>query len=333
MKRGLNILICTLIFTFVGQDLAAQFYRNQGYWKKYRSQVFVGGGASNFLGELGGRDQEGSDFIWDLETRVFKPAITLGYRYFIKKNIALRAQFSYAVVAGDDALTKERFRSNRNLHFRSNIFEAAIIAEYVFYEVRPGHRYSLEGVKGMKPRAGQIYCFAGIGAFRFNPQAKVDESWYDLRPLGTEGQNLSQGAEEYSRTSIAIPLGLGYRWRFLSNQHLFLGVEIGHRITFSDYIDDVSTEYISQNALQTQVGLSAEENSLAAYFADPSLGYFIGDDGNQTPLNSTSTGEQRGDPTDNDSYLFAQVTLGYTLNKQPYRRVYKKSKRGKRIVF
>jgi hypothetical protein len=332
MKRGLNLIILCLVFSFIGQEIAAQYYRNQGYWKKDRTSLIGGIGAANFLGELGGRDQVGSDFIWDLETKVFKPALTIGLRYNTSRNTALRAQLSYAVLAGDDALTSEKFRSNRNLHFRSALFELSVIGEYVFYTMRPGHRYNLAGVRGMKPKAANIYAFLGVAGIRFNPQAKLGETWYDLQPLGTEGQNLEGEGNGYSRFSVSVPLGVGYRWR-VANDDMMLGVEIGHRITFTDYIDDVSTVYYDQEELSNQPDLSPEDNLFAAYFADPSLGYYIDENGEQAPLNSTATGAQRGDDTDNDAFLFIQATVQYKLGKKQYKRRRFTTKKGKRIVF
>lgn len=332
MKRGLNIVVLLILFSFLGGELSAQYYRNQGYWKKYRSQLSIGFGASNFLGELGGRDEIGSDFIWDLETKEFKPAFSLGYRYHLSANAAIKSEFSYAILGGDDALTKEPFRFNRNLHFRSRLFEFNTVFEYILVDVRPGHRYDLEGVKGQRPRASSFFIFAGLGGMKFNPQAKAGDSWYDLKPLGTEGQNFRDGPDPYSLYGLVIPMGIGYRYR-PSNEHYFIGITIGHRMTFTDYMDDVSTVYYDNEAIGNQIGLSTQDNLLAQYFSDPSLGYYIDEGGNEIELNSTGTGYQRGDETDNDAYLFAQVTFSYAFHKQPYKRVYKKAKRGKRIVF
>lgn len=330
-RRVLGVLI-VLISLLTAGDIMGQYFKNQGYWRKYRWQLTAGLGASNFLGELGGRDQIGTDFIWDLDTQVFKPAFSLGARYITSRRTAVRMSLSYATVSGDDALTTEKFRSNRNLNFRSRIYEAAGIFEFMFYEVRPGHRYNLAGVKGKKPKAANFYVFAGLGVTRFNPQGKVDDQWYDLQPLGTEGQNFNDGPEPYSLWTLVIPMGLGYRWLLVS-PNVQLGLEIGHRMTFTDYMDDASTVYYDNASLGNQPDLSAQDNLLASYFGDPSLGYFIDDEGNQVPLNSTPTRAQRGDATDNDAYLFVQATLSYRLTQTPYRRRKAPKKRGKRIVF
>ena len=326
IQRSILILIVLLVW----QESEAQFYKNQGYWRKNRTQLIGGLGASNFLGELGGRNQIGSDFIWDLEMKQFKPALTIGIKYAVTNKVAIRGQLSYAMLAGDDALTAEMFRSNRNINFRSHAWELAGVCEVIMHQVRPGHKYNLTGVKGTKPRAANIYAFAGIGLLKFNPQGYQDGNWYNLKPLGTEGQNLG-GAESYSLYTIVIPMGLGCRWQ-LKSQNVMVGFEIGHRLTFSDYIDDVSTVYYDNAKLADQPGFTTEENLLAAYFADPSLGYYV-EDGNTFPLNSTGTGTQRGDSEDNDAYLFAQVTMSYKLGKSVYRKKSSAKRKGRKVVF
>ncbi|NNK81278.1 MAG: hypothetical protein HKO93_07255 [Flavobacteriales bacterium] len=332
MDRRLNIISISLVLLMIGGTLKSQYYRNQAYWKKDRISLFAGVGASNFLGELGGRDQIGSDFIWDLDTQAFKPALTVGVKYVTGRNSSIRAQFSYAVIAGDDALTSETFRFNRNLHFRSNVLEFSVIGEYVLYSIRPTARYNLTGTRGIGPKSSNIYGFLGIGGMTFNPQGKVGDDWYDLRPFGTEGQNIEEGLEPYSLFTMVVPLGIGFRKKmFLPD--LMVGIEIGHRITFTDYIDDVSTEYYDQEALLTQPDLTVSEGLLAAYFADPSLGYLIDDSGQQVPLNNTFPGAQRGDPEDNDAYLFVQATLQYKIAKRRYKKQRFNTKKGKRIVF
>jgi hypothetical protein len=314
--------------------MAAQYYRNQGYWRKSRLQFALGVGTSNFLGELGGRDRVGSDFIWDLETKQFKPAFSVGMRYFIKPKLALRFQGSYAVLSGDDALTEERFRSNRNLHFKSPLYEVSLILEANIHTVRPGHRYNLSGVRGKKPRAANIYAFAGIGGIHFNPKGLYinggQEVWEPLRPLGTEGQNvdLNDDNEPYSQYSIVIPMGIGYRTKMKGP--MMLGIEIGHRMTFTDYIDDVSTSYYGT---RQQLNNDPNVSPLAAYFSDPSLQYYIDESGETVPEIISYEGEQRGDETDNDAFLFAQLTMSYKFSSKPYRKRRPSKKKGRRVVF
>lgn len=283
-------------------------------------------GAANFLGELGGRDQIGSDFIWDLELSKTRPSLMVNYRYQLGKRFFARAQFSFAYIAGNDALTNEPFRRNRNISFRSPIFELAGMIEFMALDLRSKSRYQLAS-KSNALEGLHINALFGIGITRFNPQGNFDGIWYDLRPLRTEGQGLEGGPEPYSLFTAVIPMG--FRIGYEINKSWTVGLEIIHRITFTDYMDDVSGVYYDNDIIRQNLG------DVAAHFADPSLGLYIDADGNERPLNSTATGLQRGNPDDNDAYMTALLTATYSFSQKRFKstrgRVTKR--RSRRVVF
>jgi hypothetical protein len=55
----------------------------------------------------------GSPFVWDLEFSQTKPALSFAYRYYVAKAIAIRAEGTYGILAGNDNLTTDPFRQNR----------------------------------------------------------------------------------------------------------------------------------------------------------------------------------------------------------------------------
>jgi len=318
----LLILLALLVQGSTG-DVVAQYFRQSNYWKTQRNELAFGMGISNFLGELGGRDQIGAPFLWDLEISQTRPAVSFAYRYYLASFVALRTGLTYGVLAGNDNLTTEDFRRNRNLSFKSNVFEAQLVLEFHLFKEEVGHVYDLRGVKGTKAKRVGLYGFAGIGAFSFNPQAQLNNQWVDLRPLGTEGQGLPGGPPQYSTTAICVPMGAGVR-KALSKQWS-IGLELQYALTFTDYIDDVSGVYFDNEVIL------AERGPEAAFLADPSLG--TGDLYN-AGLNPTATGQQRGDPEDNDAYLFMKVQLQYKMAK--YRsgsKKYRSRSRRQKIVF
>ncbi len=264
-------------------DVVAQYFRQSSYWKTQRNELAFGMGISNFLGELGGRNQIGAPFVWDLEVSQTRPAASFAYRYYIARNMALRAGLTYGVLAGNDNLTTEPFRRNRNLSFKSDVFEAQLVFEFHLYKEELGHVYDLRGVKGTKSSRVGLYGFVGIGGFAFNPQAQLNNQWVDLRPLSTEGQGLPGGPEAYSNTAICVPMGVGVRKAL--NKQWSIGLELQYSLTFTDYVDDVSGVYFDNEIIL------AERGPEAAFLADPSLGtgdlYLAG-------LNPTATGQQRG---------------------------------------
>lgn len=274
-------------------------------WKRYRYEVFYGLGAANLLGELGGADQIGTDYIKDLEIKMTRPGIYLGMKYRTTQLTALRLSLTAGFLKGDDQTTTNTYRHARNINFRSPIVEAALTYEVMFLKERSGHRYSLRGVRGIKRLELYPYLFFGVGGFWFNPQGQdLDGNWYGLRKLNTEGQGLVPTRKEYSPFQIAIPVGLGFRYAV--DRRWLVGVEFGIRKTFTDYLDDVSKTYVSDRFLFGEQ---------ASYFSNPSIIEGLPPE-LITPNNKylgALPGQQRGDPTDKDSYMFLTLSVSYKL--------------------
>ena len=160
-----RILPLALLLWITSMPLSAQYFRQSSYWKTNRNELNIALGISNFLGELGGRNQIGSPFVWDLEMSQTRPAASFGYRYYIRRKQSLRLGLTYGVLAGNDNLTTEIFRANRNLHFRSDVLEASLRYELHLYREELGHVYDLRGVKGTKSSRVGFYFCGGIGVF------------------------------------------------------------------------------------------------------------------------------------------------------------------------
>jgi len=294
MKKLYVLLFIALVLPGI---VNAQRYKSR--WKAYRTEIHFGVGPSNFLGELGGADQIGTNYLKDLEINQTRLSLCGGLRYKLSPAMALNTKFTYGKVTGDDALTKEFFRNYRNLNFKTNIYELSTNFEFAFIKEQVGSRYRLKGVRGQRGFELSAYGFVGAGFFYFNPKGQNPESgeWVDLRDLGTEGQGLSgSDREQYSKFQFCIPVGIGVKYSF--DRRWGIGLEYGIRKTFTDYIDDASKTYYDNTAISTENG------ALAAIMADKSdKGYpYI-----------TAAGEQRGDPRDKDSYMFAIISINYKL--------------------
>lgn len=266
-------------------------------WKQKRAELIFGIGVTNFLGELGGANQIGTNGFKDFEYTATKSMINLGYSYFFTRKSAGQFDLSYGRLSGADKLTKEPFRNNRNITFRTPIVEAAGKYVFNFRRVREGHRYNLRGVRGWRNIDRMSYLFIGVAGFWFNPQSKyVNGKWYALQPLCTEGQGIFPTRKKYHRLQVAIPVGLGFK--LLLSKDWYFGMEYGIRKTFTDYIDDVSTSYPDKDAMLETYGPKA------VYFSDPSLGLIP---------RQTWGNQQRGDPRDKDAYMFMTLTLRYRI--------------------
>lgn len=295
-KKLLRLSFLLLLIPFVANS---QISRKR--WKAYRIEFDFGVGASNFLGELGGANQVGTHALRDLELSQSRLAFSGGMRYRIAQWFALHPRITYGKVAGDDKLTTEFFRNYRNLNFKSNILEVAVTGELSFIKEQMGRRYRLRGVRGIRNIEISAYGFAGIGAFYFNPKGELNGKFYALQPLGTEGQGAIETRKKYKRIQVCVPLGLGFKYAI--DRNWSVGLELGLRHTFTDYIDDVSKTYVDPSLLQRENG------QLSPLLADKSRpGEYIPD---YTYI--SEAGQHRGDPRHNDSYLFAIFSLNYRL--------------------
>lgn len=259
-------------------------------------------GPSNFLGDLGGNAGKGSTFLKDNNFSQTKVIVGGHLTFNTKDWLSLRLAANFGSVSGDDAAIKgkgglEEARRFRNQNFKSAIAEAFVAAEIyptVFLEQDPDDVY-----RKLRP-----YGLIGIGAFYFNPKGKdpVTGEWVSLKPLRTEGQGMPEHPEkkEYSLTQINVPMGIGVK--YYMTEKVSLSLEIIHRFTFTDYIDDVSTTYIDPALFYQH--LSQNQAILAERMADK----------RNNGLSSTRGGEKRGTSTNNDGYYSIGFKLGFNLS-------------------
>jgi hypothetical protein len=150
------------------------------------------------------------------------------------------------------------------------------------------------------------YVVFGIGYFSFEPQAKLNGQWYSLQPLRTEGQGFKEYPDrkpyELSQINFGIGAGVKYEINTLFNARL----EVNHRILRTDYLDDVSKEYIDPTLFYNY--LPVNRAAIAEQLANRK--------GELNPNDATSTGDQRGDPKDNDAYFTIQLKFGFMFGRQ-----------------
>lgn len=282
---------------------------NAQRWKRQRYEWVAAIGATQFLGDVGGRNQIGSDWFFDLDAASTRYVANIGFRYKISPYVSAKTGFSFGEIYGDDKYTKEPYRNNRNIHFRSPIVEWATQVEVSWMQEQIGSRYKIRRVRGRGRRGSRVYVygFAGVALLYMNPMAKFDGKWHSLRKLHTEGQTVVPSRNEYSNWQFTIPFGVGMKYSI--DKKSSIGIEYGLRKTFTDYMDDVSTTYVytqwAPNSLEIKQMLDYDD--VAAGLADPSLAP-ISPDAEWQGGCSACPGQQRGDPTDLDSYMFMMIT-------------------------
>lgn len=252
--------------------------------KKFETSREIGiiGGTSYYIGDLNPSQHFGGPL--NLTSGVM-------YRNNIDRRWSIKGQLLFGRFSASDAASDDPWMRNRNLSFRNDIVEGAIQAELNFVPYQIGNpKYPFSP-----------YLFLGAAFYSHKPQAEFNGQWYELQPLGTEGQETSEGEDAYNLNGLAFPFGAGIRANLFSI--MAISLEWGMRKTYTDYLDDVSGVYVSPAVLADESG------TLAARLADRSLqreGQF-GD----------NAGQQRGDPGRNDWYSFTTVTLSFRIGKLP----------------
>ena len=211
--------------------------------------------------------------------------------YSFNEFYGIKLRYSTTSINAHDNSSLDLWRRQRNLHFRSPLQEISLINEVELFDIIPFFRkYNL------KP-----FISFGVAMFKFNPQAKYRGYWVDLQPLSTEGQGLpGSNTQPYKLTQFSIPFGFGVRYEIADN--LTISYEISPRMTFTDYLDDVSTVYPDFDLLRQQKGYMAMSLSYQGTYFD--------DEGDFRKI----SGMGRGNSSDNDWYIFNAFTLSYRFD-------------------
>jgi opacity protein-like surface antigen len=236
-------------------------------------QIGVFAGVSSYNGDL-------TDKIFPKQTRNAVLGITGTYE--ITDHISARAGFTYTMLGAADRFNEDPELQSRNLSFETRLYEFSLQGQYDLFS--------------MNEKRFTPYLMAGVAAFHFNPYVFYSgkEKVY-LQPLGTEGQGIDGYGEKYNRLQFAIPVGGGIKYAL--TDRITLGLEAHVRKTFTDYIDDVSTDYADMNDLMNAYGQTAVDVSYR---------------GDELPNGSSiypSRGIQRGSPKAKDIYYFAGLHL------------------------
>lgn len=283
-------------------------------WKSTRFELMAAGGASGFLGDLGGQDSPAKPFVVDYDPLTTRYSVSAGARYFLREYQAIRGYASYAQVRGDDALTNYPNRRYRNLNFKSMLVEVAGIYELHLIKPRYIHLAGANTTKIFDGNRMGAYVSGGLGFFYFNPKGKLGTQYYALQPLRTEGQEFPDGPSKYRRVALSLPVGGGVY--MLLNHNITAGLDFGVRFTNTDYIDDASTFYYDNDAIL------ARDGKLAAYFANPSVSL------TGVPDQNWYTEDQpRGGSSSNDTYMFLQFTLSKSFTPSVSNKKFKPKKR------
>lgn len=271
MKKQYWILAILLLW------IAPYFAQSQSFYSIRRNRNFLvglGSGTANYFGELVNPKEFGS----------FRYNIAANAEYYLTDRISARTTLTYFRISGSDKNANDD-RRERNLSFTTG-----------------GLEFSALGVINLSPMGARFYqrsklnlhAFAGIGVLYFNPTAELNGKKYALQPLMTEGV-------KYSRIQPVIPVGLGARIKV--DPFFNILIEGGYRITFTDYLDDVSIKRYPNTTTWT------DPIRIALSDRRPEIG---------TQPDNPFTQGVRGNPDKKDGYFLLNVTVQYYLPKEMF---------------
>jgi hypothetical protein len=301
MKRLASSVCVVILLTCTPRQIIAQpdFSDDPYYSSPLTGEIGGSIGVMNCLTDLGGGKGIGKKFIKDINLGKTEPTGSIFFTAVYKYALALRAEASWGIVKASDAVLKNvkestSGRYERNLSFRSAIFEVALITE-----IHPRY-FKKYTINDKLPRVSP-YLLGGIGYFKFNPQAKLDGKLTDLRPLSTEGQGFAEYPDRkpYKLQQINFPVGAGIKYKL---SDLFnCSAEFVYRILNTDYLDDVSTSYIDKNLYPNYFDGLTLTQALALNNRQNEL----------TPSHVTNVGDIRGNPKKNDAYFSLNFKIAF----------------------
>lgn len=303
MKRS-AIVLWVLVFLVSVPSLNAQFYYYNDKYYDSPLAFEIGGSAGlmNSLTDLGGKKGIGKSFIKDLNWKNTKPSFSVYALAMYKYAVGIRLEGTFGKVEGADSTLKSVAASTfgryeRNLSFKSKITDVQLALEIhpLFFR-----EYDENEAPYFSP-----YLVAGVGYFSFDPQAEINGQVYSLQPLRTEGQGFAEYRDRtpYKLSQVNFPVGFGIRYEV--NSLLNARVELVHRILQTDYLDDVSKDYVDPSLFTNY--LPANQAAIARQLFDRQ--------GELNGSHTTQVGSQRGNPKNNDAYFTIQVKLGITLGR------------------
>lgn len=270
LRNHLTISILVPLLLLIGTDAIAQTFYNVGGSYKSRlstarvsTAITAGFGANYYVGDL-------TDNSFSSGIRI-SPNFSAGLQQRINDRVHLRAELLWYQIAGADSLSSEFGKVERNLSFRARNIELSLVG--IFHFINKSS--NAEGRAGFVP-----FAIFGFGVTTNDPKAELNGDLYSLRPLALEG-------EQYGKYAFVMPMGGGVRTKI--NDAFDVSLEGSYRVTFTDYLDDVSTVYIQHTEFPA---VSLSDRSIT----QPKV-----------------VGDQRGDPSNKDGYFIMSIKVQYYL--------------------
>jgi hypothetical protein len=223
MKRYLAVL---LLFCFF-----AGFAEAQELYKRKRMEAVAGVGTSQFFGDIGGFSQTQNILgLKDIILNQTRFNIEGALRYRIMPEFSVKLGLTFGMFHSIDT---KGSNETRGMEATTTFFEPVVTGEYYFIKSKQENRYTFS--KGRNMRGSffsyvDIFAFTGIGGLSYHVKGN------DVL--------VASGMVNGGFTAV-IPVGVGAN--ILVHPDYTLGMELGGRYSFSDYLDGYSSQYSKSN--------------------------------------------------------------------------------------
>ncbi len=155
----------------------------------------------------------GTNFIGDIGSTMYINPNKIGgglvYKYNLNPRIALRGNYNYLQIGGDDKKSDDFAKRTRGFSFTNNIHEISLGAEINFW------KYDIRDVKHYYTP----YILIQAAAFRYKSPVKY----------------VNEKLQTTNKISYTIPVGVGFKGRISDN--LAFAIETAVRFTIIDDLD------------------------------------------------------------------------------------------------
>lgn len=202
-------------------------------WKTRRVEIAAGLGTTQFFGDIGGYSHNSN--IMGLKDIIFHQTrfnLSLSAGYLLERNITVRLNMAYGMFNANDVKGSNELRE---MAARTTFFEPSVLGEYYFIKSSSGNSYLFSRGRGKALRSFfetlDFYLFAGAGGLSYTVHGNDNlTSHPNFRADGF---------------ALVIPAGVGIKLLYAPEWDL--GLEIGGRYAFSDYIEGYTSQYSRSN--------------------------------------------------------------------------------------
>jgi hypothetical protein len=204
---------------------------NGQLWKLRRYELTGSFGTSQFMGDIGGfTPGENALGFKDLTINNTRFSLGLGMRYRFYEKFSVKLDLNYGLLRATDI---KGSNEGRDMEAITSVFEPGLRAEY--YILKNSAESSYRFTKGQEIFASivakiDLYAYAGVAPiiYSVNPNDKL------LAVIEKDGG-----------TALGIPLGVGVN--YLISPNSLVGIDMGYRLTTTDYLDGYTSQYSEHN--------------------------------------------------------------------------------------